>query len=468
MKAVIVGGGIVGLTTAYELVSAGCEVTLLDAGRCGAGASHGNAAKIALAESAPVPAPGVLLQGIRWMLRPDSPLSIRPSLAPGHLGFLLRMAAHCNRRDFDAGLDVHLRLGADANDLLDEYRRAGIDFQMHARGALLAFETRARFDEHAASLPAFASAGYVPKRLHDDDVLAAEPTLSDRIRHGLLFSADRQVEPDSLIAALTRRIIERGARVRENVEVSRFVRAGETVTAVVTSEAEVIGADTAVIAAGVSTGRLLAGLGHPVPIRAGKGYSIDYSPAPISLRTSLTLEDARVAVTPLDGMLRLAGTMEFGSRNDAVSDIRVDAIRRAARSSFRDWAAAETEQSEGVPWAGSRPMTPDGLPVIGRLGANVYVNSGHSMLGLTLAPGSARLLADLMTTGRSSHPADLLARLSPERFLRSRRRAAARSATQRREAPRTAQARRTAEPPGTVRRTRRHSTRRLSPVRTAS
>src|SRR5699024_9074376 len=102
MRTVVVGGGVVGLTTAYELAVRG-----------GAGASHGTAAKIAIAESNPVPAPGVVLQGIKWMLRPDSPLSIKPSLAPGYLKFLLRMARHCNARDFESGLDLHLRLGED-------------------------------------------------------------------------------------------------------------------------------------------------------------------------------------------------------------------------------------------------------------------------------------------------------------------------------------------------------------------
>ncbi|MGO2017925.1 MAG: FAD-dependent oxidoreductase [Brevibacterium aurantiacum] len=416
MKVVVVGGGVVGLTSAYELASAGCEVTLLEAGKCGAGASHGNAAKVALAESTPVPGPGVLLQGIRWMLRPDSPLSIKPSVAPGYLSFLLRMARHCNARDFEAGLDVHLRLGEDANALFDDYQRQGIDFEMHARGVLLAFETTARFDEHRQTLPAFASAGHFGEELHGDDLLAAEPALSDRIRHGIYFPSDRQIEPDSLTRGLLGKLSELGVKVCEGVSVRSFVRTGDTVTAVVTTDAEVIAADAVVVAAGVPTGALASELGGRLPIYSGKGYSIDYSPAPIELRTSLTLEDTRVAVTPLNGMLRLAGTMEFGSRNDDVNDIRVEAIRQAARQSFRDWG--ENPTRERAPWAGSRPMTPDGLPVIGGLGTakNAYINSGHSMLGLTLAPASAKVLTDIMLDRSSSLSTDLLARISPQRF----------------------------------------------------
>ncbi len=415
MKTVVVGGGVVGLTTAYELASAGCEVIVLEAAKCGAAASHGNAAKIAIAESNPVPAPGVLLQGIKWMLKPDSPLSIRPSLAPGYLRFLLRMALHCNARDFETGLDLHLRLGADANELFDDYQRSGMDFEMHSRGVLLAFETGERFDEHCESLAVFESAGHIAEHLHGDAVQAAEPALSDRLKHGLFFPGDRQVEPDSLNGALLAKLDELGATVREGVSVNRFVRSGDTVTAVVTDDAEVLPTEAVVVAAGVPTGELLAQLGQKLPIYSGKGYSVDYSPPPVELRTSLTLEDARVAATPLNGMLRLAGTMEFGSRDDRVNEVRVEGIRRAAREAFHSWGEPEGEREA---WAGSRPMTPDGLPVIGGLdiACNVYVNSGHSMLGLTLAPGSARLLTDIMLDREPSLGPELLARVSPNRF----------------------------------------------------
>lgn len=415
MRTVIVGGGVVGLATAYELASAGVEVTVLEAAKAGAGASHGNAAKIALAESNPVPAPGVLLQGIKWMLKPDSPLSIHPSVAPGYLKFLLRMAMHCNARDFAAGLDLHLRLGDDANDLFDDYQRQGIDFEMHDRGVLLAFETKERFEEHAESLEAFETAGHIPQRLHGDAVQEAEPALSDRLRHGLFFPNDRQIEPDSLTRALVAKIRELGGTVREDTGVSGFVRSGDTVTAVVTDDAEVLRTDSVVIAAGVPTGALSAKLGQRLPIYSGKGYSIDYSPAPVQLKTSLTLEDARVAVTPLDGTLRLAGTMEFGSRDDSVNEVRVEAIRRAAREAFHGWGDGPGEKT---PWAGSRPMTPDGLPVIGPLTSakNAFVNSGHSMLGLSLAPASAKVLTDIMLDRPSRLGTDHLAQVSPNRF----------------------------------------------------
>jgi D-amino-acid dehydrogenase len=416
MRVVVVGGGVVGLASAYRLARTGCEVVVLEARTAGSAATHGNAAKIALAESGPVPAPGVLLQGLRWMLKPDSPLYVKPSVAPGFIKFMLTMARHCTERDYRFGLETHLRLAADANDLFDEYTKDGIDFEMHQAGALLAFETQERYQEHCASLEIFERFGLTATRLNRGRVQACEPALSDRIQHGLYFATDRQVEPDSLTRGLVKRCHELGVHIRENTRIRRFQRRGATVVGVVTEDGELIACDALLLAAGVWSGPLSKQLGAPMPIRPGKGYSIDYRPAPIELRTSLTLEDARVAVTPLNGMIRLAGTMEFGGFDESVSPTRVAAIRRAAQENFIGW---DDPPGAAAPWAGLRPMTPDGLPVIGKSGNldNAYIASGHGMLGLTLAPGTAEIITDLITTGRDRLPKQVAAAVSPNRFL---------------------------------------------------
>lgn len=413
MRIIVVGAGVVGLASAYRLAKSGCEVEVVDAGGAGAAASHGNAAKIALAESGPVPAPGVVLQALRWMLKPDSPLYVKPSPAPRFVKFMLDMARHCNSRDFRNGLRTNLRLAEGTMDLLDEWAADGIGFEMHRAGVLLAFEKRESFQGQVESLDVFESFGMVPRRLHGADVRAVEPALSERIRHGLFFPDDRQVEPDSLTRGLVKRCRELGVRIHEHTSVREFVRNGETVTGVVTDRG-VFDGDTLLLAAGVGTRRLSEQLGVPLPIRSGKGYSVDYSPAPVSLRTSLTLEDARVAVTPLNGMLRLAGTMEFGGDETTIAPRRVEAIKRAAAENFAEWG---DPTGEAAPWAGQRPMTPDGLPVIGRLHplSNVFVASGHGMLGLTLAPATAEIVTDAITEDRFATVTDAV---SPRRFTR--------------------------------------------------
>ena len=217
---------------------------------------------------------------------------------------------------------------------------------------------------------------------------------------------------------LVKRCEALGVRIVENTRVERFLRTGDAVTLATTADGGEYGGDVFVVAAGVWSGPLSAKLGVPMPIRPGKGYSIDYSPAPVALRTTLTLEDARVAVTPLNGMVRLAGTMEFGGFDESINAVRVDAIRRAAEAAFTDWG---NPVGEAAPWAGLRPMTPDGLPIIGRLGPlrNAFIASGHGMLGLTLAPATAEIVTDMVVHERMPLNASAV---SPNRFLSRRTR----------------------------------------------
>ncbi len=411
MRIVVVGAGVVGLACAYELLQDGHDVTVVDSGSAGAAASHGNAAKIAVAECGPVPAPGMVVQGLKWMLRSDSPLYVKPSLSPGFVRFMVRMARHCTEEHFRAGLELHLRLASTANDLFDEWQAAGLDFEMHQRGVLLAYESAEHFQGRLRQQEAFSAYGVEAEVLDADGVHRVEPALSDRIRHGLYYPADRQIEPDSLTSTLAEHVHKLGGQVLEHTEVRAFERGASGVGAVVTAH-ERLPCDGVVLAAGVWSGPLSEQLGTPLPIRPGKGYSVDYAPAPFQLRTSLTLEDAHVAVTPLDGMLRLAGTMEFSGFDERVNHTRVAAITRAAAEGFRDWDPAVPHRP---PWAGMRPMTPDGRPIVGTLDGNVWVASGHGMLGLTLAPSTGRTIRQLIRGDVAEDPLT-----SPRRFVRAR------------------------------------------------
>lgn len=409
-RAVVVGGGVVGLACAYSLAKRDFDITVVDAVAPGAGASEGNAGWVTPSLSMPVPAPGMVGQSVRWMLRSDSPLYIKPTLNPRRIAWLVSLLRNCNESRYARGLEATARLNERTFELFDELEGEGVEFEMHRAGLLFCFldpSPRAHVLDDLARVKGF---GYTPRPLDPDEMRAMEPNLAPAA--GLFVEQERQVRPESLVTGYVKRLLDVGADIRVASPVTGFERRGEVVAGVQTRDG-VVEADEIVLAAGAHSGRLARKLGRKVPIEAGKGYSLHYEPAPVDVRHALYLYEARVGVTPLDGALRLAGTMEFSGINTKLRRTRVDAIAGAARRYLEGFPA----DAEGREWAGMRPMTPDGLPVIGRLAVNVTIASGHAMLGVTLAPATGELVTQLITQGEAP---EVLKPFDPQRFAGGR------------------------------------------------
>ncbi|GAA1560579.1 FAD-dependent oxidoreductase [Kribbella sancticallisti] len=411
MRVVVVGGGVIGLACAYELLRRGEEVTILEAHTAGSGASFGNLGWMVPAQMRPVPAPGMVAQALRWMLRPDSPLYIRPSLSPGFIRFMYGMWRHCNEKSFRAGLLAHLLLAEGSMQLLDDYKQDGIDFEMHAQGLLQVFASAKQFDNHVAGLDLLRGHGFRPQLLDGTELTRVEPALRSGLRGGIFFPDERHVRPDSLADGLARRCLALGGKLIEGAAVQRVHDRAGRVVEVETDDGR-YSADVFLLAAGVWSGSLSRKFGAGLPIRPGKGYSLDYTESPLALRSLVKLMEPQVALSPFDGWLRLAGTMEFAGLDLKVNERRVRAITKAPVEYLNDWNPSSPAQSV---WAGARPMTPDGLPVMGRLAAlqNCYVAAGHGMLGLTLGPATGSVMAEAMTEG---HVPAVLEPFSPRRF----------------------------------------------------
>ena len=416
MNVVIVGGGVVGLSTAWFLCRGGAEVTVLTDGEVGTGASFVNAGWVVPTLSGPVAAPGVLSGSLRWMLRPDSPFYARPRLDPGFLRWLLDFRASCNRRAYDRGLDAIANLNRSTFAAYDSLHADGVAFDEHRSGLVMAYRRSRDADHEVEEMSWLQKFGYgepVVGRPQD-----LEPALADEIGGAFFLPAERHVDPGTLTIGLRDAIRERGGRVVENVRV-RGIDPGRSSGGDIAGApaATVIGtddrwpADALVVAAGAWTPRLLRGIHARIPIIAGKGYALDFAPPPLTLRHPLYLHDDRVAGSPYEGRLRLSGTMELTGLDTGISRRRVHAIARAAARYLRGWPAAAQPTRVG---AGLRPLTPDGLPVIGRVprAPGVWVASGHSMLGVTLGPASGLALAAAI--GGASP--DVLRPFDPARF----------------------------------------------------
>ena len=337
---VVVGGGIIGLCTAFALHQRGVAVTVLDAGPAEHAASHVNAGWIVPTLAAPVPSPGLIATSLRWMLRSDSPLYIRPRLDPAFLRWTLGFWRHCNARDFLAGTEAIAAFGARSLALYDAMREAGVRYEEHRDGLLFAYRTSEALDHDYAALEPVRRFGFeISPIMSGDELRALEPSLSETVSGGYWLPQERSVRPDTLVRGLIDYLQERGVEVRRDTPVSGIETAGGKATAVFAG-GQRIPAETVVVAAGAWTPRLLKPLRVRVPIEAGKGYSIDFAPAPAlpePVRRPLYLHETRVAITPLDGMIRLAGTMELSGLNHDVRQERVAAIARSAAWAIRGW-----------------------------------------------------------------------------------------------------------------------------------
>jgi D-amino-acid dehydrogenase len=328
------------------------------------------------------------------MLRSDSPLYIKPTLDPRRVSWLVRLLRNCNERRYGDGLAATVRLNAETFSLFDELEADGIEFEMHRAGLLFCFLEAVNSTHVLTDIDRAAELGYQPLLLGPDEVREMEPEITPDVKAGIYLEQERQVRPESLVTGYVKRLLDEGADIRVASQIRGFEYSKGRIVGARNGDG-VIEGDEFVIAAGAHSGRLARTIGCRVPIEAGKGYSVHHEPAPVTLSHALYLYEARVGATPFDGAVRFAGTMEFSGINDRLAPKRVDAISASAKRYVHAWP----DDAEGRAWTGMRPMTPDGLPVIGRIAENVTIASGHSMLGVTLAPVTGELVGQVVAEG---------------------------------------------------------------------
>jgi D-amino-acid dehydrogenase len=413
-RVVVIGAGIVGLSTAYALDKRGWRVTVVEARSPGYGASRVNAARICPSHADPVPAPGLVRQSLKWMRRSDSPLYIQPRPSPDMARFLLTFWRHCNQRCFDAGTEAMIALSRNALELFDEMRASGVSFEEQRAGTLHLYESRERLEHSLRELEPFVELGMdISGPILADDLRELEPSLTEHITGGYWVKEDRQVRPDTLTRGLVDYLKNRGVDIRSGTAVAGFDIAGERVTDV-RFERGRLETDAVVIAAGSWSPELARMAHRRLPVQAGKGYALDYTPPPVEIRHNLSVDAGRYAVAPFEGTTRLAGTMEFSGINERIRPERVEAIVRSAARTFRGWP---TDLRIPMIGSGLRPMSADGLPIIGWMPGyrNLAVATGHGMLGLTMGPSTADALAEMMS--EQTMP-DVLKPFDPGRFGR--------------------------------------------------
>ena len=404
MTVVVLGGGLIGLSSALELLQDGHQVVVVDGERLGSGATPGNAGWVCPSQVGPLAAPGMLRHSAGLLLKPSSPLWIAPTANPAMLRFLLAFARRCNRRDHRRATEALVALaGSVEEDYARLQDRLGSSFTRQRDGVLCCYTDAAHArSAHESWHKVARVSGTGPGPLLAAEAMAAEePALSAGVSAGFVLPQDSHVDPSALASALRTAVEAAGATVVENAGACTLLRTSDRVTGVRTTHAGDQLADEVVVAAGAGSAAYLRDLGVRVPMVPGTGYSFSVAPSAVP-RRPLHLEEAHVACTPLSGTLRVAGTMEISRRQHGINRRRVEAIARAASRYLRD---VDWEARTDV-WGGPRPVTSDGLPLLGRPSglAGCVVATGHGMYGVTLAPTTGRLVAALVR-GETGHEA---------------------------------------------------------------
>ena len=400
----VVGAGVVGLACAWELRRRGADVVVLERAGVGVSVSRGNTGWVSPSLTYPLPAPGMVREGLRQLLTGGEAFVLRPSLDPAFVRWLWSFRRNCTSARFDAGIRALLALNRRTLELFDAYRDAGVAFEMHTAGLVVAARTPGGLDLYRRTFQRLRELGYEGGSIDELDAAALavlEPALDRaRVGAGLHARVDRFVRPEQLTAGLAERLRADGVKIHEGCELRTLARSDGGWALETTSGP--MAAQRLVVAAGLPTAPLLRRLGVRVPLMGARGYSVTIAGRGTPPRHALYLAEAKLGLSPFDDGVRVAGVFGLGASNDDASPAVGERLLAAARPYLAGWQPDQDGPVEA--WAGLRPATPDGLPLIGALPGldDIYLATGHGMLGVTLAPATAELLAPLVLEGRAA------------------------------------------------------------------
>lgn len=418
----VIGAGMVGLSTAWHLQSQGVEVTVYDKKGVCAGSSRGNAGWLTPAIATPLPEPAVLRYGIKAVLSPSSPVYVPPSASPTLARFVAGFMRHSTAGRWNRAMQSLIPINALALDAFAHLTDHGVAAEvLDAQPFIAGYDTRANAEVLLEEFRQIeAAGGHVDHEVvSGEEARQREPSLSAKVQAAILIHGQKFINPSAFVESLADEVRARGADIREGEAVEAIRPEGTTVRLRLSQSGEAVH-DAVVVATGAWLGKLAHQFGVRHIVQAGRGYSfsVDADPMPGG---PIYLPGERVAITPLGDRLRVAGMMEFRLPDAPLDKRRIAAIVASARE-YLDGVDLDNRRDE---WVGSRPVTADGLPLIGRTNSErVFVAGGHGMWGITLGPITGELLARQVVSGYTPQelmPFDPLRRVRWGRLPRRRK-----------------------------------------------
>ena len=402
-KIIIIGGGIIGLCSAYYLQKEGYLVTVIDQSNMDAGASYVNAGYLSPSHIIPLSAPGVMKKGLRWMFNPKSPLYIKPRLDLDFLKWTYAFNKSCNSKHVEKAIPIIKELTLLSQELYDGIRQdENFTFHLEKKGLLMLCQTEKMLEEEIKTANLANAEGLEASEISLQDLKKLEPNVNINIKGATFYKCDSHSTPHEFMTEMLSHLKSVGVQFYTNERVEDLQVSNRKITAI-TTQNQTLSADEYVLAAGSWSHLLSKKLGLQLLLQAGKGYSIN-SKQDIGINVPAILAEAKVAVTPMNGFTRFAGTMEIAGINQSINKIRVDSIADAVTRYYPEIALTTEERNAAA--SGLRPVSPDGLPYIGKSSkcANITIATGHAMMGWSMATATGKLVSEIISKKQMSLP----------------------------------------------------------------
>ncbi len=400
-KCVIIGGGVIGLCTAYYLQKEGHQVTVIDQSTMDAGASYVNAGYISPSHIIPLSAPGVVKKGIEWMFDPSSPFYVKPRLDADFLRWTWAFNKSCTEKHVKASMQVIRDIAVFSRELYQDIsKEAGFDFHFEKKGLLMLCKTDKMLEEEIELAALAAKVDLEATVLDREGLKKLEPNLKIDAIGATFYKCDAHSTPQEFMSNMKRHLLKNDVEILSNEEVVDIEIKNNKISTLISSKGQIQG-DEFVLAAGSWTGLVAKKLGMRLLLQAGKGYRINVD-RETGIQYPAILSEAKVAVTPMNGFTRFAGTMEINKINDDVNPVRVKAIAKAAAAYYPEVEIKNEEMQNAA--SGLRPLSPDGLPYIGRTNncLNLTIATGHAMMGWTMATGTGKMISEIISSKKAS------------------------------------------------------------------
>ena len=406
MKIVIIGGGVIGLCSAYYLLKEGHEITVIERGNMTDGCSFGNMGYMSPSHFIPLASPGIIMEGIKHLFKSSSPFYIKPRLNRDLMKWGYHFWKNSNIKTVEKNsphLNALLQL---SRHLINEMRNEiGDVFEMEEKGCLMMCKQQKTLDHEFHLADRANQLGLKTEKLNAQEVQALEPDVELNVAGAVLFKDDCHFNPGKMMSALYNYLVSKGVEFQLNTTVIGLEKMNNLVKTVLTDKGK-FEVQQAVLAAGSWLPVIAKMMGTKILLQPGKGYSYTYPFIEKNIRYPAILVDGRCAITPWGSQLRIGGTMEFSGINNNVLVKRMQGIYDSARN-FYPGLKIELPPENKI-WNGLRPVTPDGLPYIGKVRdlANVIIAGGHAMLGISEGTGTGKLVSEIIGNKKTTIPID--------------------------------------------------------------